>query len=505
MVTRTIATPETEAKPGAPARPAAEVRRQAAKQLLGRAWFKKVLFLLGDVAAVTLGHGVAEAVVRRHLDIPQQFLNPSGYYLFYVPFFATVLYLFEGYKNPDLRRPEKELELGFKGVSVAFVSLACANFVFFKGLGFSRYLLVSWYVLTLVLLLGTRFSLRALYESFWRRGRAQQKALLVGSTHTLAEHCNVLSIQRYQGYQAVGVLHEPGAERSVSKELLDLPVLGSFDDWEQIAAEQQVQLIFLGLPATSNGAHPRALEVIRRCQEKGIDVEVYSDLFGSPEFNYERDDFSGSFRFYATAKSSRTAGRIVKYALDWPLGLAGSLATLLLLPVVGLLIWLEDGGPVFYRREFVGTDGEVRYYRKFRSMRQDADQILQSSPELKAQFDRKYKLAEDPRVLRVGRFLRRYSLDEFPQFFSLLTGQLTFVGPRVISREEKGRYGALLPKLLSVKPGLTGFWQVMGRQTTSYDERIQMDMFYIDHWSIWLDLVIMIKTVGKVLRAEGAY
>ncbi len=105
----------------------------------------------------------------------------------------------------------------------------------------------------------------------------------------------------------------------------------------------------------------------------------------------------------------------------------------------------------------------------------------------------------------MGRFLRRYSLDEFPQFFSLLTGQLTFVGPRVISREEKERYGALLPKLLSVKPGLTGFWQVKGRQTTSYDERIQMDMFYIDHWSIWLDLVIMVKTVGKVLRAEGAY
>jgi lipopolysaccharide/colanic/teichoic acid biosynthesis glycosyltransferase len=105
----------------------------------------------------------------------------------------------------------------------------------------------------------------------------------------------------------------------------------------------------------------------------------------------------------------------------------------------------------------------------------------------------------------VGRTLRKYSIDEFPQFFSLLTGRLSFVGPRVISGEESARYGTHLPRLLSVKPGLTGYWQVTGRQTTSYEERIQMDMFYIDHWSIWLDLVITAKTLYKVVQADGAY
>jgi lipopolysaccharide/colanic/teichoic acid biosynthesis glycosyltransferase len=101
--------------------------------------------------------------------------------------------------------------------------------------------------------------------------------------------------------------------------------------------------------------------------------------------------------------------------------------------------------------------------------------------------------------------LRKYSIDEFPQFFSLLAGRLTFVGPRVISQEETSRYGESLSKLLSVKPGMTGYWQVMGRQKTTYAERIQMDMFYIDHWSLRLDLIIMAKTVWKVLRADGAY
>ncbi len=203
----------------------------------------------------------------------------------------------------------------------------------------------------------------------------------------------------------------------------------------------------------------------------------------------------------------RMAGwqRTLKQILDLLIGLLGSTVTVLLTPVIALLLKCEDRGPAFHRREFVDCDGSVHYYLKFRTMVVGADQVLRNSPSLKRQFDHKYKLEHDPRVLRVGRILRKYSLDEFPQFFSLLAGRLTFVGPRVISREEIPRYGELLPKLLSVKPGMTGYWQVMGRQKTTYAERVQMDMFYIDHWSLGLDLLIMAKTVWKVLRADGAY
>jgi lipopolysaccharide/colanic/teichoic acid biosynthesis glycosyltransferase len=196
---------------------------------------------------------------------------------------------------------------------------------------------------------------------------------------------------------------------------------------------------------------------------------------------------------------------VSKKMLDRTIGMLGSAVTLPMIPVIAFLLRREDDGPVFHRREFVDFDGEVRYYLKFRTMVMDADQRLQGDSKLRQQFDSKYKLQHDPRVLRIGRILRKYSLDEFPQFFSLLTGKLTFVGPRVISREETSRYGDLLPKLLSVKPGMTGYWQVTGRQNTSYAERIEMDMFYIDHWSLKLDFLIMAKTVWKVLRADGAY
>ena len=138
-------------------------------------------------------------------------------------------------------------------------------------------------------------------------------------------------------------------------------------------------------------------------------------------------------------------------------------------------------------------------------MRVDADHILETDTALRARFREQHKLVDDPRVTKIGRILRKYSLDEFPQFFSVLIGDLTFVGPRTIRDQEAVRYGRRLEKLLSVKPGLTGFWQVMGRQTTTYHERVQMDMFYLDHWSIWLDLVIIAKSFWKVLKAEGAY
>ena len=138
-------------------------------------------------------------------------------------------------------------------------------------------------------------------------------------------------------------------------------------------------------------------------------------------------------------------------------------------------------------------------------MHVDADQTLERDAALRARFREKHKLIDDPRITRMGRFLRKYSFDEFPQFFSILKGSLSLVGPRTIRQEEADHYGPLLGKLLSCKPGLTGFWQVMGRQTTTYQERVHMDMFYVDRWSIWLDLVIVAKTVWKVLKAEGAY
>jgi exopolysaccharide biosynthesis polyprenyl glycosylphosphotransferase len=475
---------------------------------LGQSTAKKLIFLAGDVAAVIAAHWLAETWARHRMHLPALYLNPSGYFLFYVPFLTALLYLLESHKSPDLRRPEKELELLAKGVSISFVALACANFVIFKSSGFSRYLLVAWYALTLVFLLAARFGLRAAYGALWRRGLARQKTLLIGAPARLADFQMRLAIQRYQGCQIVGLVtdSDAGPDAALSADPgISLPVLGSLDDWQSIAQRQGVRRIVVCRRGSGANHSAWFLDLIRRCQQSGIEIEAYSTLLGSAGIRTERDDFTGFIRFYSPSASSRVAQLAAKSALDFAIGAAGSLVTLALTPVIGLCIKLEDGGSVFHRREYVGTDGRVHHFLKFRTMVENAEQILEHDAALKAEFESSFKLRNDPRVLRCGRFLRKYSLDEFPQFFCLLTGELTFVGPRAITPAARARYGELLPKLLSMKPGLTGFWQVMGRQTTTYEEKIQMDMFYIDHWSIWLDLVILAKTFWAVLRAQGAY
>jgi lipopolysaccharide/colanic/teichoic acid biosynthesis glycosyltransferase len=186
----------------------------------------------------------------------------------------------------------------------------------------------------------------------------------------------------------------------------------------------------------------------------------------------------------------------------------GSAALLVLLCpvffVVGVVNFLDDGWPIFYRRRVVGRKGSFDAF-KFRTMRRDADAILNANPALRAEFERNFKLKEDPRVTRFGALLRKSSLDELPQLLNILRGEMSFVGPRMITAPELEKYGAFKASLLSVSPGLTGYWQVNGRQEVDYVERVRMDMHYIQNWNIWLDLKILLLTPITVLRRKGAY
>jgi exopolysaccharide production protein ExoY len=199
-----------------------------------------------------------------------------------------------------------------------------------------------------------------------------------------------------------------------------------------------------------------------------------------------------------------SAAKRVKRLLD----IVGSVVGLTLFSpiflLVGSLVKIEDGGPVFYRRRVVGPEGEFSAY-KFRSMCVNADERLQADPRMLAAFTKNYKLVDDPRVTRIGRILRKTSLDEFPQLVNVLAGQMSLIGPRMITKSELSKYGEWSDLLLSVRPGMTGYWQTEGRQKTSYAERVQMDVFYIHNWSLIFDLKILAKTPWKVLKREGAH
>jgi lipopolysaccharide/colanic/teichoic acid biosynthesis glycosyltransferase len=184
-----------------------------------------------------------------------------------------------------------------------------------------------------------------------------------------------------------------------------------------------------------------------------------------------------------------------------------SVALVLLSPtflILAIAIKLQDGGPILHRRRMLGANGEFHLF-KFRSMCINADDILRRDPELMAEFKKNYKLVNDPRVTRLGRFIRRTSLDELPQLFNVLIGEMSLVGPRSITREELAKYGELSHVLLLMKPGLSGYWQTEGRQTVSYQERVRMDIHYVQNWSLIWDIKILCKTPSVVLKGVGAY
>ena len=196
---------------------------------------------------------------------------------------------------------------------------------------------------------------------------------------------------------------------------------------------------------------------------------------------------------------------MVKDVLD---RVAAAAALVLLAPVllaVAILVRVTSSGPAIHRRRVLGRGGRPFDAFKFRSMVVDADDLLRTRPELRAAFEANVKIPNDPRITELGQWLRRSSLDELPQMFNVLCGQMSMVGPRIIAPEEAARYGKALEKRLSVKPGITGLWQVSGRQELDYERRIALDLHYIDHWSLLLDCVILLKTIPAVSRMRGAW
>lgn len=196
--------------------------------------------------------------------------------------------------------------------------------------------------------------------------------------------------------------------------------------------------------------------------------------------------------------------RFLKRCIDVAVSAVLLVVLLPIFAVVSFLVFCDDGIPIIYRRRVVGLTGSFDAF-KFRTMVRNADSILAASPGLKAEFERNFKLKQDPRVTRVGAILRRYSLDELPQLLNVLRGQMSLVGPRMITEEELGKYGAHKHLVQSVKPGMTGYWQVRGRQNVSYEERVAMDAHYITRWSLVMDLRILAETPRKVFKREGAF
>ncbi len=197
--------------------------------------------------------------------------------------------------------------------------------------------------------------------------------------------------------------------------------------------------------------------------------------------------------------------KIVKRTSDVALSSIALVGLLPIFAVIALAIKLESRGPVFFKHTRIGKDGKIIKIYKFRSMVENAEDLIKKfTPEQMKEYQENYKLSDDPRVTKVGKVLRKTSLDELPQLINIVKGDLSIIGPRPVVAEELKKYGTNIKKFLSVTPGLTGYWAANGRSCTSYEQRMQMELFYIDNLSFKLDVKVFFKTIGAVLNRRGA-
>jgi len=286
------------------------------------------------------------------------------------------------------------------------------------------------------------------------------------------------------------------------------PILGGFDDAERVIRATGVRDVIITAPGMEQEAQVR---LINRIQPLVTRVIVAPNLIGIAMGRLTAISLvSEKIILLETHNNLRSAlNRGLKRGFDLVCSVVGLIAVFPVMAIIAVLVYIDDPGRVLFAHQRVGQNGRMFPCYKFRSMVKDAgarlEHYLAENPEAREEWERDFKLKDDPRITRIGHFLRRTSLDELPQIINVIRGEMSLVGPRPIVEKEIEKYGDLIADYYLVPPGITGLWQVSGRSDTTYDERVQMDSWYVRNWSIWLDFVYLIKTVQVVFKREGAY
>jgi Undecaprenyl-phosphate galactose phosphotransferase WbaP len=271
-------------------------------------------------------------------------------------------------------------------------------------------------------------------------------------------------------------------------------------------AENGVQTVLVSTQIASDLSKSRINRILMRKFKRMIFVSDMDWLEGA-SISYH--DFEGMLGMEAQQNFLTLPDKMLKRMMDIVISFMLGIASLPLLILTALMIRLDSPGPVIYRQERVGKDGHKIKIFKFRSMQANAEKILAEymtkHPHAQREWLQTQKLQDDPRITRVGKWIRKFSIDELPQLFNVLRGEMSLVGPRPIVESEIQRYQDYFDTYGTVRPGVTGMWQVSGRSRTTYEQRVLYDVYYVRNWSLWLDLYILLRTVWVVLSRDGAY
>jgi exopolysaccharide biosynthesis polyprenyl glycosylphosphotransferase len=382
------------------------------------------------------------------------------------------------------------------------LSVATFSVLFlFKLPDVSRRFLITLFVSQLVVTLASRISIRLALGALRDRGHNRRFMLVVGTGPEARGFADRIERHRELGLRVIGHLslaaEPPGAARAAM--VGPRPLLGSLDDIEEILHSRVVDEVAICLA-------PEQLAIVepitRLCEEEGKIVRIPIGETGLTLPGGRVEEFDGGLVLSLAYGPDRALALAAKRLLDVVLGTIAVIVLVPLMLVIALAVRLVDGGPVFFRQTRVGLHGRPFKVAKFRTMQLDAEGRLE---ELRARNEIRgpaFKVTNDPRLTRTGRILRATSFDELPQIWNVLRGEMSLVGPRPPLPREVDGYDLWHRRRLSMKPGMTGLWQVMGRREADFDRWVELDLAYIDRWSIWLDVKIIARTIPAMFQGR---
>ena len=390
-----------------------------------------------------------------------------------------------------LRSLFASLSLDFLALLAAFMLVGISNV--------SRAYILAHFVMAFVSLTITRMVLYLYLDNRARTAFNSRQIMLVGSEERVQAMFRALESQPSWGHQVAGCLTVNGND---NPGMAALPVLGALEDFGEVLRKHQIDEVIFAFPKGS----PVSLEgYLRMCKVMGVGIKIMPSLFDPSLPVLKAETIQGIPVLTEYGEISNAAGLLYKRILDMTAGLMGFLMFVVLYPVIGVIIKLDSRGPVLFKTTRVGQHGRKFSLYKFRSMGSDAEA---KKAELLVDKDVPwpiYKCETDPRVTRVGRLLRKTSLDEMPQFINVMKGEMSLVGTRPPTPEEVTNYEDWHLRRIAIRPGLTGLWQISGRkEIKDFAEVVRLDLKYIDEWSFFKDLLILWKTFWVVLARKGA-
>lgn len=390
------------------------------------------------------------------------------------------------------------LRAEFRDILRATVILAGATLILlfvFKLDIVSRAFLLALFAAQLLLTTVSRAALRALFGYYRARGRNRRYMVIVGAGKAAQEFADTVESFEALGIQILGHLRGPGD----GKTYVTRPILGSMGDIETAFHDVIVDEVAVCLTKPDVAVTERVTSL---CAAEGKTVRIpLQTIFPTQEGRIE--EFEGTYVFSMAFGPARFASLVAKQLLDTVLAASALLVLSPVLAAIALRIRLVDGGPILFRQTRIGLQGREFKVVKFRTMVVDAEEQLDGLQHLNERTGPIFKIDADPRITRTGRFLRATSLDELPQLWNVLRGQMSLVGPRPPLPREVRQYDIWHRRRLSMKPGITGLWQVEARNNPDFDTWVERDLSYIDRWSLWLDLKIMARTIPAVVTRAG--